>query len=72
MGVHSMRTNIEIRDDLMSQALNMSGLKTKKEVVELAITEFIEIRSRKNLEDLRGKIAFSDDYDHKTARENSE
>jgi Arc/MetJ family transcription regulator len=64
-----MRTNIEIRDDLMNQAIAVSGLKTKKEVVELAISEFIEVRSRKSLEDLRGKIQFSDGYDYKSARE---
>jgi Arc/MetJ family transcription regulator len=64
-----MRTNIEIRDDLMDQALAVSGLKTKKEVVELAIAEFIEARARRRLEDLRGKIQFSDDYDYKTTRE---
>jgi Arc/MetJ family transcription regulator len=67
-----MRTNIEIRDDLMNKALTISGLKTKKELVELAITEFIEIRSRKNLEDLRGKIQFSDGYDYKAARKLAE
>ena len=67
-----MRTNIEIRDDLIDKALTLSGLKTKKELVELAITEFIEIRSRKNLEDLRGKIQFSDGYDYKMARKFTE
>jgi hypothetical protein len=53
----------------MNQAIAISGLKTKKEVVELAISEFIEVRSRKSLEDLRGKIQFSDGYDYKPARE---
>jgi Arc/MetJ family transcription regulator len=32
-----MRTNIVIDDNLMSNALQASGLKTKKEVVELGL-----------------------------------
>jgi hypothetical protein len=66
-----MRANIEIRDDLMDKAMTISGLKTQKELVELAITEFIEIRSRKNLEDLRGKIQFSDGYNYKSTIQRS-
>jgi Arc/MetJ family transcription regulator len=54
----------------MKQALTLSGLKTKREVVEQAMTEFVERRTRKNLADLRGKIGFAEHYDYKTAREN--
>ena len=64
-----MRTNININVELMQQAMTLSGITTKKEVVEQAITEFVERRTRKNLSDLRGKIQFSDDYDYKTARQ---
>jgi Arc/MetJ family transcription regulator len=54
----------------MQQALVISGLKTKKEVVEQAVTEFVQRRTRKDLADLRGKIQFADGYDYKAAREN--
>jgi len=64
-----MRTNIVIDDDMMIKALEVSGLKTKREVVELAILEFVERRTRKDLMELRGKIRFSDDYDYLTMRE---
>jgi Arc/MetJ family transcription regulator len=53
----------------MRQAMLLSGSKTKKEAVELAMTEFVERRTRKNLADLRGKIGFADNYDYKAARE---
>jgi Arc/MetJ family transcription regulator len=64
-----MRTNIEINDEMMKQAFLVSDLKTKREVVEQALAEFIQNRTRKNLSDLRGKIHFADGYDYKTARE---
>ena len=63
-----MRTNIEIDDSLMQKAMDISGLKTKKEVVERAMIEFVANRSRKDLKDLRGKIQFADDYDYKAMR----
>lgn len=64
-----MRTNIVIDDALMQRAMEVSGLKTKKEVVEIAISEFVERHSRKDLKELRGKILFADNYDYKAARE---
>lgn len=64
-----MRTNIVIDDALMQRAMEASGFKTKKEVVEKALMEFVERRSRKDLKELRGKIQFSDDYDYKAMRE---
>ncbi len=64
-----MRTNIEINADLMNRAMTISGLKTKKAVVEQAMAEFVERRTRKNLVDLRGRIAFAENYDYKAARE---
>jgi Arc/MetJ family transcription regulator len=63
-----MRTNIEIGEELMNQALSISGLRTKKEVVEQALIELIQNRSCRNLADIRGKIQFVDDYDYKATR----
>lgn len=64
-----MRTNIVIDDKLMEQAMQLSGLSTKKEVVERALLEFVQRRSRKDLSELRGKILFDTDYDYKAKRE---
>ncbi len=63
-----MRTNIVIDDAIMQAAMEISGIRTKKAVVEQAIREFIANRTRKNLIDLRGKIRFADGYDHKALR----
>ncbi len=64
-----VRTNIVIDDKLMEQAMRLSGLSTKKEVVERALREFVERHSRKDLLELRGKILFDINYDYKAKRE---
>jgi len=64
-----MRTNIDIDDNLMEQAMRLSGLSTKKEVVNRAIQEFVQRRSRKDLAELEGKIKFADGYDYRAGRE---
>lgn len=64
-----MRTNIVLDDDLVDEALTLTGAKTKSELVRLAIVELIRTRKRKNLLDLAGQIQFRDDFDHKKARE---
>jgi len=63
-----MRTNIMIDDAIMEKAMSISKLKTKKEVVERALQEFVANHSRKDLSELRGKIKFSEDYDYKSLR----
>ena len=64
-----MRTNIVIDDHIMEKALSISGLRTKREVVEKALIDYIAVYSRKNLMDLKGKISLSDDYNYKSMRE---
>ena len=64
-----MRTNIVIDDELMTQAMKLSQLKTKKEVVDLALQEYVNNHSRLNLLDLKGQIRFADGYDHRALRE---
>jgi Arc/MetJ family transcription regulator len=63
-----MRTNIDIKEELIQEAMELAEISTKKEIVELALTEFVQQRKRKNLADLRGKIFLADDYDYKKAR----
>ena len=49
-----MRTNIDIDDDLMAAALAATGIKTKREVVELALTRLLEIEGQKGILNLKG------------------
>lgn len=55
-----MRTNIIIDDELIKEALKITGIKTKKEIVNIALKELIENHKRKNLMDLKGKIQFDE------------
>ncbi|MDK2880017.1 MAG: hypothetical protein PWR06_2733 [Thermoanaerobacteraceae bacterium] len=64
-----MRTNIDIDEKLLLEAFKYLKVKTKKELVNTALKEFIENHKRKNLMELKGKIAFREDYDHKKMRE---
>jgi len=64
-----MRTNIFIDDEIMARAMDVSGIKTKKDVVNKALHEFVLNNSKKNLLDLKGQIRFSDGYDYKALRE---
>lgn len=63
-----MRTNIVIDDNLLKEALKYSNVKTKKDIVNLALKEFVENAKRLSLLDLKGKIEFSDNYDYKKLR----
>lgn len=56
-----MRTNIEIDDKLMKDALRATGAKTKKEAVELGLRTLVELREQEKARGLRGKIAWEGD-----------
>ena len=64
-----MRTNIVLDDDLIQEAMRLSGSKTKREVVALALREYVTNRKRLNLLELDGAVQFREDYDHKRLRE---
>jgi len=63
-----MATNLAIDPELLSKALNISGLKTKKETVNLALKEFINRRKQSEILDLFGKMDPDPDYDYKEGR----
>lgn len=58
-----MRTNIEIDDKLMRDTLKATGLKTKREVVELALKELLRLRRQSDLRKLRGKVYWEGDLE---------
>lgn len=58
-----MRTNIEIDDELMAEALKVSGAKTKREVVELGLKTLLQLRQQRDVKRLKGKIAWQGDLD---------
>jgi Arc/MetJ family transcription regulator len=49
-----MRTNIEIDDELMAEAMRRSGLKAKKAVVEEALQTFVRLKRELDVLELQG------------------
>jgi Arc/MetJ family transcription regulator len=58
-----MRTNIVLDDELMEEAKRLTGARTKREVVHLALKALVEERRRKSLLELAGKARFRKGYD---------
>lgn len=57
-----MRTNIEIDDDLMADALKATGLQTKKEAVELGLKTLIKLKEQRSIRAFRGKLNWNADH----------
>ena len=64
----TMRTNIVLDDALVRRAMKLTGARTKREVVHVALTSLVESRSRKNLLELAGMLDIEPDFDHKDLR----
>lgn len=56
-----MRTNIEIDDTLMAEALKASGARTKREAVELGLKTLLQLRRQADARRLRGKVKWEGD-----------
>ncbi len=53
-----MRTNIDIDDRLMREAMRSSGARTKRAAVEQALRLLIQTRAQKSIRRLRGKVTW--------------
>jgi Arc/MetJ family transcription regulator len=58
-----MRTNIVIDNTLMQEALKATGLKTKKEAVELGLKTLITLRNQAAIRELKGKLHWEGSLD---------
>jgi Arc/MetJ family transcription regulator len=56
-----MRTNIVIDDRLMRDALRVTGLKTKREAVELGLRTLLRLNKQAQIRRLRGKLEWRGD-----------
>jgi Arc/MetJ family transcription regulator len=56
-----MRTNIEIDDDVMREAQRLTGARTKREAVDLALRELVARHRRLGILDLRGRVHWEGD-----------
>ncbi len=58
-----MRTNIVIDDKLMKDTLRATGLKTKREAVELGLRTVLRLRQQEDLRRFRGKVHWQGDLE---------
>jgi Arc/MetJ family transcription regulator len=58
-----MRTNIVIDDKLMTDALRVTGLRTKREAVELGLRTVLRLAKQADIRRLRGKLQWQGDLD---------
>ena len=63
-----MPTNLAIDDALLNNAQKISGMKTKKDTVNLALNEFIQRRKQEEITAIFGSVDYSYEYDYKKSR----
>ena len=62
-GIHIVRTNIVIDDELMRDTLRATGLKTKREAVEAGLRTLLCLSKQAQIRRLRGKLNWRGDLD---------
>ena len=63
-----MRTNIEIDDNLIQEALRVSGLKTKRAVVEAGLRMLVRLKRQEDILSLVGKVHWEGNLDQSRQR----
>jgi Arc/MetJ family transcription regulator len=58
-----MRTNIVIDDQLMRDAMQASGARTKREAVELGLRTLVRLDQQKRIKALRGCLPWDGDLE---------
>lgn len=58
-----MRTNIDLDDRLVERGLRLTGVHTKRELVNLALSEFVRRKDQRKILELRGRVAWQGDLD---------
>jgi Arc/MetJ family transcription regulator len=63
-----MRLEIDLDDDLVAEAMRVSGITDLDELIREALQALIAQGGRRSLLDLQGKIEFAPGYDYKQLR----
>jgi Arc/MetJ family transcription regulator len=58
-----MRTNIVIDDQLMRDAMQASGARTKREAVEIGLRTLVKLGQQERIKALRGQLFWEGDLD---------
>jgi Arc/MetJ family transcription regulator len=63
-----MPTNLAIDDELLAEAQQVGGHRTKKDTVNEALREYIQRRRQARIVDLFGTVELDPNYDYKKQR----
>ncbi len=63
-----MKINIVLDEKLVTEAMKLANVKTRREVVDLALRHYVHMCKQKKLVDLQGFGGVRRDYDYKQAR----
>lgn len=63
-----MRTNVVLDPALVTEAFKYAGVRTKRDLLDLALREFVRQHKRADVRTLRGKGLIDPAYDHRAAR----
>jgi len=63
-----MRTNIVIDNELMKEALKLTGAKTKKDAVELGLRTLVRLKHQERIKRYRGKLKWEGNLDRMRTR----
>ena len=58
-----MKTNIIIDEQLIANALKVTGLKTKKEVIEMGLKTLIDLKKQEQIKQFKGKLKWEGDLE---------
>lgn len=64
-----MQITLNLDDNLLNEAFQLTNLTTQEELLNLALRELVQSRRKKNLLDLAGQIQLAPEFDHKALRE---
>jgi Arc/MetJ family transcription regulator len=63
-----MRTNIVLDESLVKLAFEYANVRSKKDLIHLALKEFVAAHQRKDIRELKGKVKLDPNYDYKALR----
>jgi len=63
-----MRTNIVLNDKLVKEAFKYTNASSKRELIDLALREFVKNHRKRDVRDLLGKVNIDNEYDYKALR----
>ena len=58
------RTNIVLQDELVKDGMELSGARSRRELVHNALTAYVSWLKRRRIKELKGQVEYYDGYDH--------